>query len=185
MHQKLYYQLQYLLVFDGATMIIKQVKEYSNRQRIDINKSDGLSPGSEVVILSKSDYDSLNKNNRELTHKVTALSSEVEIYKDQERNLTEIVENVTAPIYENHKKELIKKDNQIKQLELQLKVMESKINQYNLELMGLNKLDIAIFGKHKKLIKNFSEDISIIGSDLEFISTEKNSIPGGNDNKNK
>lgn len=183
MHQNLYYQLQYLLVFDGVTMIIKQVKEYSNRQRIDINKSDGLNPGSEVVILSKSDYDNLINENKDLNNELTAKTTELQLLKDQENNLTEIVENVTAPIYENHKKELIKKDNQIKQLELQLKVMESKINQYNLDLMGLNKLDIAIFGKHKKLIKNFSEDISIIGSDLEFISTEKKSIPGNKKNK--
>ena len=159
-------------------MIIKQVKEYSNRQRIDINKSDGLNPGSEVVILSKSDYDNLINENKDLNNELTAKTTELQLLKDQENNLKDIVTDSIAPIDKHYQKELENKDNQIKQLEHQLKSLQAKTNQYNLDLMGLNKLDIAIFGKHKKLIKNFSEDISIIGSDLEFISTEKKSIPG-------
>ena len=143
-------------------MIIKQVKEYSNRQRIDINKSDGINAGAEVVILSKMEYENLINENE----KLTADSLKLQAMETQEQNLKNIIENITTPIYENHKKELTAKDDKIKQLEHQLKSLQAKTNQYNLELMGLNFIDF-VRGKHKRAILEFDKTISL------FVNADK------------
>ena len=143
-------------------MIIKQVKEYSNRQRIDINKSDGIDAGAEVVILSKMEYENLINENE----KLTADSLKLQAMETQEQNLKNIIENITTPIYENHKKELTAKDDKIKQLEHQLKSLQAKTNQYNLELMGLNFIDF-VRGKHKRAILEFDKTISL------FVNADK------------
>lgn len=143
-------------------MIIKQVKEYSSRQRIDINKSDGINAGAEVVILSKMEYENLINENE----KLTADSLKLQAMETQEQNLKNIIENITTPIYENHKKELTAKDDKIKQLEHQLKSLQAKTNQYNLELMGLNFIDF-VRGKHKRAILEFDKTISL------FVNADK------------
>ena len=164
-------------------MINKQVKEYSKRQRIDLNKKDGFAPGENVVIMSATEYDGIKDNILKLTrqlrnteNKLSSKDNEIQIYKDREQNLKQIIEDVTAPIYENHKKELKIKDDKLNQLRMQLELMKSKTNQYNLELMGLNAIDIAIFRKHKKLIKNYNEEITLLGVDPETIDADTKAI---------
>lgn len=159
-------------------MIFKQVKEYSKRQRIDINKSDGLTPGDEVAIIPVKKYEELEAELLELQENIKQKDNEIQLLQKQDQNLKEIIQDVTAPIYENHKKELQKKDSEIKQLQMQLELMKNKTSQYNLELMGLNAIDIAIFRKHKKLIKNYSDEIALVGVDPKIIDADAKAIPG-------
>ena len=63
-------------------MLFKEVKQYSNRQRIDINKSDELTPGAEVVILTADEYADLKENLMELNNKVIAKDSELQVMKN-------------------------------------------------------------------------------------------------------
>ena len=109
------------------------------------------------------------------------LESQIQELKNQEVNLKGIIEDVTAPIYENHEKELSKKDDEINQLQMQLKTLQAKTSQYNLELMGLNAIDIAIFRKHKKLIKNFNENITLLEADPEIVDADAKALPGNDD----
>lgn len=141
-------------------MIIKQVKEYSKRKRIEINKNDNIDAGAKVIILSENEYTELkNKLND-----YDALLKENQILQKQENNLKEIIKDVTAPIYENHQKELTSKDNEIKQLQVQLKLLQTKANQFNLNMQGLNVIDIAL-RKHKKLIADFNTAIADVDAD--------------------
>lgn len=155
-------------------MITKIIKEYgkTQRQRIDLNKSDGFTPGSEVVIIPVDEYNGIKQNILNLTNqlrssedKVTAKDNEIQIYKDQENNLRKIVEDVTAPIDENYKKQLESKDNEINQLQMELNTLKAKTIQFNLELMGLNTIDMLFKHKHKKLITNFNDEITILADD--------------------
>lgn len=160
-------------------MIFKQVKEYSKRQRIDLNKNDGLTPGEEVAILTAREYENIKSKMLQMQDTITANEKEIELLQSQEQNLKELIENVTTPIYDNHEKEMQKKDNEINQLKALLELMRNKTNQYNLELMGLNAIDIAIFRKHKKLIQNYNEEITLIGVDPKLIDAE--SVTPGDD----
>ena len=158
-------------------MLFKQVKEYSKRQRIDINKSDGLTPNADVVILTVQEYDEIKNRLLVLQDKLTASEKEVQLLQRQEQNLKEIIQDVTTPIYENHEKELEKKDDTINDLQVQLELLKNKINNYNLDLMGLNAIDMIIFRKHKKLIKDYTEEFTLVGLDQEVINADSKALP--------
>ena len=176
-------------------MIIKQVKEYGSktkRQRIDINKNDGLAPGVEVVLIPVDKYNELKQDILDLQNELMTARNEAEMVteinsnyeqqiqdlKNQRINLKEIIEDMTTPIYENHQKELSKKDDEINQLQMQLKTLQAKTHQYNLELMGLNAIDIAIFRKHKRIIKKYNDEITLVGVDPKIIDADAQSLPG-------
>ena len=160
-------------------MIHKKIKEYSNRQRIDLNKKDGFDAGADVVIMTAKEYEDIKTK----LFEYNAMDKELEILKNQEQNLKEILADAIAPIDDHYKKELSKKDKEIKQLQVQLKAMQDKTNQYNLDMQGLNAFDLLIFRKHKKLIKSYNEDIAIIGVDPKIIDADAKAIPGADDSQ--
>ena len=153
-------------------MLFKEVKEYTNRQRININKDDNLKSDTKVIILTDDEYNTIKKDFKDLQDINIKLENENQILKNQEQNLKEIIENVTAPIYENHKKDLEIKDNEIKQLNSQLNLLKKICNQFNLELMGLNTMDLLFRSKHKKLIKDFNNRISIDNQDNKIVNAD-------------
>ncbi len=157
-------------------MIKKEVKAYgkTQRQRIDFNKGDHLEVGQEVNILTNQEYTELLECQSELQK----VKSELMAMQNQEVNLKELIQDVTAPIYENHKKELENKDLQIKQLTNELNALQIKINQYNLDMQGLNLIDIAILRKHKKLIKDFNSTISFADKGANIVDVDAPAIPG-------
>ena len=157
-------------------MIKKEVKAYgkTQRQRIDFNKGDHLEVGQEVNILTNQEYDELLECQSELQK----VKNELIAMQNQEVNLKELIQDVTAPIYENHKKELENKDMQINQLTNELNALQIKINQYNLDMQGLNLIDIAILRKHKKLIKDFNSTISFVDKGANIVDVDAPAIPG-------
>lgn len=157
-------------------MIFKEVKQYSNRQRIDLNKKDNLKPGAKVVILTDTEYDNIKKEFLELQEQYKILENQTKIKQDQEQNLKEIIENVTAPIYENHKKDLANKDLEIKQLTDELNAIRKSCSQYNIELMDLNAIDILFRHKHKKLIKDFNNTI-FVNMEVNPIDADAKTLP--------
>jgi len=162
-------------------MIRKQIKAYgkTQRQRIDLANSDGFSPGSEVVLLTGLEYDgimqnldNLKKQLRDTEDKLYSADQELQILHKQENNLKKIIEDVTAPIDERYKKQLESKDQEIKQLKMQLNTLQAKTTQFNLELMGLNTIDMLLKHKHKKLIHNFNDEITILVNDPKLNASD-------------
>lgn len=159
-------------------MLFKEVKEYTNRQRININKDDNLEPGAKVVILTAKEYDDMKKDFIELQDSFIKIENETQLLKKQEQNLKELIENVTAPIYENHKKELENKDLEIKQLTDELNAMKQICSQFNIEISGLNTIDILFRSKHKKLIQEFNKNIWITAKPGAIVDADAKAIPG-------
>ena len=171
-------------------MIRKQIKAYgkTQRQRIDLANSDGFSPGSEVVLLTALEYDgimqnldNLKKQLRDTEDKLYSADQELQILHKQENNLKKIIEDVTAPIDERYQKQLESKDQEIKQLKMQLNTLQAKTTQFNLELMGLNTIDMLFKHKHKKLITDFNDEITIVGDDPNIIDADTKKLPGNDD----
>ena len=154
-------------------MIIKEVKEYSGRQRITLNKNDNIPPGSEVAILPLDEYRKFKSDVYDLQHQNTALTEQLEIYQEQENNLKEIVEDITAPIHEHYQKLLDDKDEQITALTNELKQHDRRTNTLNLSIMGLNGIELLILRKHKRLITEFNAEMNIELDDQKIIDTEK------------
>lgn len=168
-------------LFDGAIMIIKEVKEYgtkTKRQRIEFNKSDGLSPGSEVVILTTDEYNKIKSQLFDLQSEVTAKDKELEIYQNQEQNLKQIIEDTTSPIHNHYKNEIKTKQVKIKQLEMELKALHNNTTRFIIELMDLNLLD-KIRSKDSKLIKSFNDEITTFELNPKIVEADGGAIPGG------
>lgn len=173
-------------------MLFKTVKEYgqkSKRQRIDINKTDEIDADTKVIIFTEDEYKDFKQEVLDLQTEVLKLKSENnaitkinESYENQENNLKQIVEDVTNPIHEHYKKELKKKDDKIKELQTKLDAVEYQFNQYNLELNGLNGIEMVLLRRHKPMIKQYSATINtIIKSekvDNNIVDADANSITG-------
>lgn len=157
-------------------MLFKEVKEYSKRQRVNITNNDELETGTKIVIMTLKEYNNFKSDVVDLQDQLRNLEKENQLLQNQEQNLKQLIHDVTTPIYENHKKELENKDNEIKQLTNELNTMKKVCSQYNLELTGLNIIDILILRKHKKLIKNFNSSIWVNNDDT--VIADAKAIPG-------
>ena len=157
-------------------MIKKEVKAYgkTQRQRIDFNKRDHLEVGQEVNILTNQEYDELLECQSELQK----VKNELIAMQNQEVNLKELIQDVTAPIYENHKKELQNKDKQINQLQDKLDALKKIFNQFIISITSLSAWDIFFRGKHKDLISDFNSRIWITTNDNEVEDMDQPAIPG-------
>ena len=159
-------------------MLYKEVKEYSNRQRINLNKNDGFTPGEEVVIFTKSEFDKYKDNILNLQNQLRTTEDKLYNIQEQQENLEQMIDKITNPIHQSYQKQLDDKDKELKQLKVQLKTLQAKTNQYNLELMGLNCIDILLLRKHKKIIKNFNDEITLLADDPKIIDADTKAIPG-------
>ena len=157
-------------------MIKKEVKAYgkTQRQRIDFNKGDHLEVGQEVNILTNQEYEELLECQSELQK----VKNELMAMQNQEVNLKELIQDVTAPIYENHKKELQNKDKQINQLQDKLDALKKIFNQFIISITSLSAWDIFFRGKHKDLISDFNSRIWITTKDNEVEDMDQPAIPG-------
>lgn len=174
-------------------MIIKTVKEYgtkSKRQRIDINKSDGFSADDEVVVIPVQRYNEIKQDILDLQNELMTartesdmaaevnakLTEQITDLRNRKINLDKMIKNAVTPIDEHYQREIKNKDDKINDLETKLKTLETKINQYNLDMMALNIIDIGILHKHKKLIKNFNESITVVGDDPTVVTADVKKI---------
>ena len=188
-------------------MIIKQVKEYGSktkRQRIDLAKSDGFTPGEDVVLIPKQKYDSIKQDILDLQQQITDKDSELKIAysqieiavevsdnlqkqlddsRSQKINLQQIVKDALTPIDEHYQKELENKDKQIKQLEIKYNSLQGKAHKNNLELMGLNLYEILIQKKFKNMIMEFDQELTIVAADPEVVDVDSKTKLPANDNE--
>jgi len=164
-------------------MIIKQVKEYSNRQRINLNKNDGLEDGQEVVIFSKSDFNDIEMKIQMAELKIDNMKSEIEkltfekeLLENQQTNLKEIIEDVINPLHEQHQKELSMKDVELNQLKIENTALKSKSNQLCIDFMDLSALQFIFTDKKKVLIDDFNKSISVIIDDATLTNADAKRI---------
>ena len=174
-------------------MITKTVKEYgtkSKRMRIDINKSDGFNADETVAIIPIQKYNEIKQDVLDLQNELMTaraesdmaaevnakLTDQIQDLRNRKINLDKMIKNAVSPIDDHYQREIKKKDDKINELESQLKTLQSKINQYNLDMMALNIIDIGIRHKHKKLIQNFNESIALIGVDPTVVTADVKKI---------
>ena len=166
--------------------IEKQIKEYSKRQRINLNKSDGFNDGDMVMIMSINEFEEIKQELMDLNTykaKVNAYENGNELLKNiQVKNDNDMaIDNITN-FYE---KELTKKDNIISEKDKLIdKIRDEKnkeitrlkdiFSNYEKRVYGLNPFDV-LFRKNKKLSDEFHSSIWII-TDNEIDVTESKSI---------
>lgn len=176
------------------TVVNKIIKEYGSkakRLRIDINKTDGLTPGSEVCIIPVDEYQDLQQQITDLKQDVKIARAEADIgsevikkledqiqdYKTRDINLEKVVTDALSPIDKHYTKELENKDKQYKQLEIKYNSLLGKAHKNNLELMGLNAYQLLIQRKYKKLIMEFDQELTILLNDQNLEVADAPRLP--------
>lgn len=148
--------------------LVKEVKNYSGRLRINITNKDNLNPGDNVVLLLESEYNKIVSAN-------DVLESKVEMLEHERQNLEELVELTLNPIHEHYRQELKNKDAIIESKDNELNNIKAIMNVFTTNLSGLSWWDM-FRSKHKDLIKEFQDKIWVNVSHDPVKDVEK--IPG-------
>ena len=160
-------------------MIIKEIKDYSNRMRINIVSSDGFNPGDEVVLLTKSEYENLKaelfnrenkisyleQENKIVTQRSDAIMESIEkSKKDMDTELDKLLKISLKHINETNDKQLADKDRQIEQLTGKLDSIRTAFDIFITNINAL-KWHHYIRGKHAEVITDFISSIKIKNDD--------------------
>lgn len=151
-----------MYTWDGLTMIIKEIKNYSGRLRINIVQDDGFQPNEKVVLMSMQEYDSIKDKILELQEQVTEVQKEAEMLQttiDQHQSqVKEFVKVALQPMDDHYNSELEKKDKVISAKNDEINNIKAVLNKFTTSMSGLSFIDL-IRGKHKNLIDDFHDSI--------------------------
>ena len=87
--------------------VLKEVKEYSGRQRINLNKSDGFNENEEVYIMNVTEYEQLKKIVIDFeVHKEKAISEKETAITTANETSKEVLQNIHAEFENIYKKQL-------------------------------------------------------------------------------
>lgn len=177
-------------------MMTKIVKEYSNRQRIDLNKGDGFSAGDEIILLTKSEYDNIQQVMQNMDTQIKILENENTMMnnyemklkksletkqKELDTQLEKMLEISLKPITKTHKEELDRKDNKLNQLSDELKTLREISSQFSTKISQLSTLDILFRKKHINLIDDFEKSIWINAEDKKIVDADVKQVTSKDD----
>lgn len=156
-------------------MIIKEVKNYSGRLRINITAKDGFQPNEDIVLMSTAEYDNIKETILDLQQQITILKNENDMLTEMESQLRQsyyamkkkmisedqledIIKLAVNPINEHYNSELQKKDDIINSKDNELNNIKAVLNKFTTSISGLSLWDL-IRGRHKDLINDFHDSI--------------------------
>ena len=154
-------------------MIIKEIKNYSGRLRINITAKDNLNANEDVILMTTAEYEEIKDSILDLQNRITVLTNENNMLLEMESKLRQsmadknnqideqlknLLEVALQPINEQHKFELESKDKIISDKDNELKSIRAVLNKFTTSISGLSLWDL-IRGKHKVLINDFHDSI--------------------------
>lgn len=145
----------------------KQVKEYSKRQRINLNKADDFITNADVYVMTEKEYYDITSSNEKI---ITELNQR---HEKELQNISEL-----------YQKQLSEKDIKITQLENDLNNIRSVASNVLIQLNGLSLWDVIFRSRHKVLISDFQKSIWIDSHDVEIIGNDDRSDKSNSDNEN-
>lgn len=167
-------------------MRTKIIKEYSNRQRINLTNEDNFITGEQVYIFTEEEHHQQEEYISQLQLKLTTVQNECEVYKNraetfeevikesktQTVQLEEIIKETLSPIEEHYKKEIKKKEDIISELNAKIEKIQVAFHQFNTRINQLSTLDIWLRKKHHQVINEFTNSVWIISKEDNIIDTE-------------
>lgn len=148
----------------------KEIKEYSGRQRINLNKGDGFNNGDIVVIMAVNEFDEI----KEQLMQLNTYKAKVNAYEKGNELLKGMSTDTSKDIVNSYEKRLDKKDNELKEKDKEINRLKDIFSNYEKRVYGLNAFDVLV-RRNKKLSDEFHNSIWII-KDNETIDTENKQI---------
>lgn len=146
----------------------KDVKEYSKRQRINLNKGDGFNDGDIVIVMAVSEFEEI----KEQLIQLNTYKAKVEAYETGNELLKGMSTDSSKDIVEAYEKRLDKKDNQLNEKDNEISRLKDIFSNYEKRVYGLNPFDVLL-RRNKKLSDEFHNSIWIIAPDESEITETK------------
>lgn len=146
----------------------KDVKEYSKRQRINLNKGDGFNDGDIVIVMAISEFEKI----KEQLIQLNTYKAKVEAYETGNELLKGMSTDSSKDIVEAYEKRLDKKDNQLNEKDNEISRLKDIFSNYEKRVYGLNPFDVLL-RRNKKLSDEFHNSIWIIAPDESEITETK------------
>ena len=148
----------------------KDVKEYSGRQRINLNKGDGFNDGDIVIVMAVSEFEEIKEQLLQLNEYKAKVEAFEKIAQQPPKDNDETLKKIS----QGYEERLDKKDNELKEKDKEISRLKDIFSNYEKRIYGLNLFDM-ILRKNKKLSDEFHDSIWIINEN-ETIDTEKKMI---------
>lgn len=148
----------------------KDVKEYSGRQRINLNKGDGFNDGDIVIVMAFSEFEEIKEQLLQLNEYKAKVEAFEKIAQQPPKDNDETIKKIS----QGYEERLDKKDNELKEKDKEISRLKDIFSNYEKRIYGLNLFDM-ILRKNKKLSDEFHDSIWIINEN-ETIDTEKKMI---------
>ena len=146
----------------------KDVKDYSKRQRINLNKGDGFNDGDIVIVMAISEFEEI----KEQLIQLNTYKAKVEAYETGNELLKGMSTDSSKDIVEAYEKRLDKKDNQLNEKDNEISRLKDIFSNYEKRVYGLNPFDVLL-RRNKKLSDEFHNSIWIIAPDESEITETK------------
>ena len=148
----------------------KDVKEYSGRQRINLNKGDGFNDGDIVIVMAINEFEEIKEQLLQLNEYKAKVEAFEKIAQQPPKDNDETIKKIS----QGYEERLDKKDNELKEKDKEISRLKDIFSNYEKRIYGLNLFDM-ILRKNKKLSDEFHDSIWIINEN-ETIDTEKKMI---------
>ena len=146
----------------------KDVKEYSKRQRINLNKGDGFNDGDIVIVMAVSEFEEIKEQLIQLNTYKAKVEAFEKIINQPPKDTDEILKKIS----QGYEERLDKKDNELKGKDKEISRLKDIFSNYEKRVYGLNPFDVLL-RRNKKLSDEFHNSIWIIAPDESEITETK------------
>ena len=156
--------LNELLDIDDIIVLSKDVRDYGGRKRINITNSDGLVKDDAVVVLRKSDYDTLIKDYNKLIDIVNSMDN-------QKVTADAIGEKLVTPLKDSYDTIISDLKQDLKDKDTEINRLKAVYSEYDKQVYSMGLLDI-LRKNNRKISDDFNSKIWITRPDSMVTDAE-------------
>ena len=159
--------------WDRIRILVKDVRDYGGRKRINITNSDGLVKDDKVVILKEQDYNDLIAE----YHRLETIESDLD---NQKVTADAIGEKLVKPLSDSYDSIISDLQEQINDKDTEINRLKAVYNEYDKQVYSLGLLDI-LRKNNRKISDDFNSKIWITRPDSMVTDAEVKKLADGPD----
>ena len=148
--------------WDKIRILVKEVRDYSGRKRINITNSDGLVKDDKVVILKEQDYNDLMAE----VHRLTTIETDLD---NQKVTADTIGEKFLEPVKDGYNNIIDGLNDTIKEKDKEINRLKAIYHDYDKQVYSLRCMDI-LRHKNREISQDFNSKIWITSSDDSMVT---------------
>ena len=151
-----------MMDWDKIRILVKEVRDYSGRKRINITNSDGLVKDDKVVILKEQDYNDLMAE----VHRLTTIETDLD---NQKVTADTIGEKFLEPLKDGYNNIIDGLNDKIDAKDDEINRLKAIYHEYDKQVYSLGFIDI-LRHKNREISQDFNSKIWITSSDDSMVT---------------